>query len=279
MAISSTIVLTDPDGSSITISQLDDAIRLAKTEVSERMSGMIDTGVTSWASTTEKEWLEGIARVFVDTADPAAAAGHTLQEGELYVKSNANNTDAFKAYRSAAWNHVLLGTANLLTDAVTTVKLATGAPASTARAVSIWQTELTDVDANSDATTTWSTPASIAALTFTLTPETTNSIMCFYCTGHHYMSTGAGFGGVRIRKTTVGATGAKTLAIARTLLDDPNLDFQQFSLFGWFSGETAAMTVAVQVAKSSTGTYVLDGSPTLDGDTMPIRFGAYEVKR
>lgn len=285
--ISSTIVLTDPDGSAIDISQLDNAIRLAKTEVSERMSGLIDTGHTAWSTTTEKEFLQGLARVYTGVADPTAAAGHTLKDGQLYIKTNADNTAALKAYYAAAWNEIKIGKANLLNDAVETavikdLNVTTGKIA--AAGITAWQTEVsyTGADINDGANAVWGHTAkcAAAALTFTITPFSTASIVYCYLEGSH-RATGGGYGSVRIFKSTAGATGTKQLCVARCLNSGTTTDDQSFRIAGLFTGENVAITVRVEVARSAAGaTYHLDPTAVdATGVAMPLRFGAYEVKK
>lgn len=294
MAIGGTIVLTSPDGATEKVRILDDSIRTLKQDIQERMDdagqGLI---AGSWLDTTTKELKEGIGRLFTDTR--ANQAGLTrLVDGKVFIATDPLVTGvASQYYNGAAWADVPVASANLMTDsviaakiatdAVTTVKLQTGASDSANRAVSIWQTEKTVSADTTTATTSWSTPAGIAALTFALTPVSANSIMGFYLHGHHGVGGAGGFGGVRIRKTTAGATTVKTLAAAACMTFAGTGSAyvpQPFYLFGWFTGETAAITVDVQIVESvGATTYHLDGTVALDGDTFPIRYGAVEVKR
>lgn len=87
-------VETDPDGSVITVSQLDDAIRLGKAATRERLegdpavpdlTGLIEVG--SWAAAPKPR--KGTARVYVDTAANIAAFGATKREdGRLAFASD-----------------------------------------------------------------------------------------------------------------------------------------------------------------------------------------------
>lgn len=180
MSISSTIDLTAPDGSVITVSQLDDAIRLAKTEVRERLETLIDTSAAAWTDTTAKEILQGLSRVYTDTSDPTANTGHTLMDGQVYVKTDADNTAAIKVYYSSAWNELQIGTANLLADAVTETEIVDGAVTlaklATAPIITDLKTEVTD---STDDTNTTSTDKQIKTMQLVITPNSSASVLIF----------------------------------------------------------------------------------------------------
>src|SRR3990167_3167419 len=129
MAISNVIDTADPDGATKKVSYLDNAIRTVKIDVQERMEdSIIDTGVTGWTTTTSKELKEGLARVATDTRANKATfttifSPQVLKDGKIFVATDADNTNAFEYYSGAAWTAIPVGTANLLSDAVTTAKI------------------------------------------------------------------------------------------------------------------------------------------------------------
>lgn len=91
MAFTESWVETDPDGSVITVSQLDDFQRASKRQIRERLegdpanlnlSGVYEAG--SFAATAIVK--KGVARAFVDTA--ANIGTYPLQDGRLFIASD-----------------------------------------------------------------------------------------------------------------------------------------------------------------------------------------------
>lgn len=127
MAINSVINESAPDGSVITVSQLDNADRTQKVDERERLEdSIIDSAIATWNSTTTKELQEGLARVHTTTR-AAKAAITRLHDGKVWIGTDGDNTNAFEYYNGAAWTAVPIGTANLLTNAVTNPKITAGA--------------------------------------------------------------------------------------------------------------------------------------------------------
>lgn len=273
MAISHTIDTNDPDGTSKNVSYLDDSVRQEKVDVKERIEdSIIDTGVSSWVSTTSKELKEGLARAFTTTkANQATIATdfspQTLVDGKLWVGTDGDNTHSFEYYNGAAWTVIPIGTSNLLASSVTTAKIA----AQAVTAFSAEQTSTADITQNAAA---W-----VQAGTFgvTVTPNSTSSIlvMRFMCMA--WKATG-GTGQIRIRNTTDGTT------LAETLVDSANFGTKAKAIstslvaFATF-GAIAAKTFQVQIACSDANVFHLDGTITdIDAAAIPLRFQAYEIK-
>jgi hypothetical protein len=188
MAITSTIDVADPDGTTKKVSYLDNSIRQHKVDVRERMEdSIIDTGVTGWLTTTSKELKEGLARIATGLVAARATfttdfAPQTLKDGKVFLSTNATNSQSLDYYDGAAWTAVPIGTTNLLSDSVTTAKIL-DANVTTAKilanAVSAIKLAATNT---TDDTVTGVTPTLIGTtsgddFTITFTPNSATSII------------------------------------------------------------------------------------------------------
>lgn len=278
MAINFAIDDNVPDGTQITISQLDDHIKFHKRDVKERMDdSILDTSAGSWlTSTTPKHLKTGLARIHVTsaaakptvTAHDAGGVIAGLKSNQLWARSDAPVTGqpSFQYYDGAAWQHVPIGGDNILAGSVTTTKLGTGL-------IGASIAEVTDSANNNFANSlTW---AAFGTLSISYTPAAATSFAVIYAqfiaARGAGTSTGAGF---RLRKTTAAAaTVAKV--IERDFIAS---EYKKYELMGVITGVTGAQTVRVEyVHQNGNSTMLADNSITIDGEAMVARIGGFVI--
>lgn len=280
MAITSAIVYTNPVGSSITVSQLDDSDRLIKTEVQERMEeSIIDTAVATWANTTAKACKKGFPRIFVD--DLAGKAGLTpLYDGKLFYATDGTNADSFDVY-NGGWTPVPIGSSNLLANAVTTAKITdlnvtTGKLA--AAAVHGWQTAVSNTTDDANATSTWicigDGGGAGTRLTFTITPTSSSSVIMIWGSAHVSKATNGGPVGLRIRNTTDNVTLDEAESLAQGTIGDGTPVVQRISLMGTATGLVGDKTFELQFNSKNN-----NATAHVRGDVVASRFMAVDFKK
>lgn len=281
MAISSVIDTTVPDGATQNVSVLDNAIRQHKIDVGERMDdSLIDTSVAAWANATQKELIEGLARIFTTTA--AAKPTLRLFDGKLWVRTLADTPitgeASFQVRENSAWEHVPIGEDNILADAIVTAGIVDAAvtTAKTANnALIATPAEVTDNQSRAvpNTQTSWGIVPS-ASLSITHTPESARSLLvCTFQALTFKVTTG--YGAIRIRNTTSNTTLASARAQHRSDGANPNL----FLLTGYETGVSGAQTIRIEAVSDGTGgDFNIEGDNTDDSDTHLIRFRLIELK-
>ncbi len=288
MAISSTIDVSDPDGATKKVSYLDNAIRQHKVDVRERMEdSIIDTGVTGWLTTTSKELKEGLARVATGTRANEANFTTTfspqiLRDGKIYISTDADNSQAVDYYDGAAWVDLPIGTANLLTNAVTTAKI-TDANVTTDKiavaAVTALRANLTNT---TDDTVSSVTPTMIGTLsgtdfTVSFTPHSADSvIVCVLQCRPSLSGGGANRVGFFDILESVGLTVLATFRTQRQGLigEATTEERSHMTMIGIQTGVTGARTYVARM-------YCENAADTLhlEGDVQVARFMVFEFLR
>lgn len=274
MAISRAINLSQPDGATITISELDDATVTHKVDVQERMDdSILDTsgGVTWITSTTPKHLKKGLARLHRTTAatKPAAAAHSAersaLTSDQIWIRDVTDSPVAseasFQYYDGAAWQDIKVGANNVMDSSV-----------------------LPGIQTTTDGTShivnsaTWTNVDSVAGTLpqMTITPISTSSIFLVWATGQIQAGVGSQMG-VRLYNVE------DTTALCGTFMQQHNdgglaTVVVPFHIQAYVTSLAAARTVRLEFVRTAGINGNLFGGTVIDGFTFATRLGAIQFK-
>lgn len=287
MAINFVLDDNVPDGTQITISQLDDHIKFHKRDVKERMDdSILDTGVTSWlTATTPKHMKRGSGRAHVTTAaakpvDVAHSMDGTragLVRDQFWIRGDGDTPvtgqPSFQYYTGSVWAHIPIGADNILAGSITLAGLG-----SAVKPVLI--AEKTDNGARTTSLTTWQAVEN-TNLSMTIAPAATTSLVYIYAVFSGGGETPPGErAGFRLRKTSGTAATVASVTVQHALAPSGNPFFSQMYLGGFLTGE-ASYTVRLEFVHSIGGgsrSARVDGSQTIDGEAILSRMRAIEFK-